>query len=62
MIKKVFRGSEWRKWDFHIHTPFSFTHQFEGNFSDESSESFQKDFDNYVKKLFTKAIEIILWQ
>jgi ABC-type cobalamin/Fe3+-siderophores transport system ATPase subunit len=57
MIKKVFRGSEWRKWDFHIHTPFSFTHEFEGDFSDESSENFQKDFDNYVKKLFTKAIE-----
>jgi|LSQX01.3.fsa_nt_gb ABC-type cobalamin/Fe3+-siderophores transport system ATPase subunit len=57
MIKNVFRGSEWRKWDFHIHTPFSFTHQFEGNFSNEESHEFQEGFDDYVKTIFIKAIE-----
>ena len=39
-------GSEWRKWDLHVHTPFSFLNNQFGN-----------DFDNYVKKLFKKAIE-----
>ncbi|PZR29086.1 MAG: hypothetical protein DI535_03470 [Citrobacter freundii] len=40
------RGSIWRKCDFHIHTPLS---ALENNFT--------KDFDAYVKELFTKAIE-----
>jgi ABC-type cobalamin/Fe3+-siderophores transport system ATPase subunit len=57
MINGTFRGSEWRKWDFHIHTPFSFTHHFEGNYSNETSSEFQKSYDNYVKTLFSKAIE-----
>lgn len=39
-------GSEWRKWDLHVHTPFSYLNNQFGN-----------DFDNYVKKLFKKAIE-----
>lgn len=40
------RGSEWRKWDFHIHTPASVL-----------NNQFGDDWDNYVKKLFKKAIE-----
>jgi HD superfamily phosphohydrolase YqeK len=40
------RGSEWRKWDLHVHTPFSYL-----------NNQFGDDFDNYVKKLFKKAIE-----
>ena len=40
------RGSEWNKWDLHIHTPFSYLHSNYGN-----------DWDNYVKKLFLKAIK-----
>ena len=40
------RGSEWRRWDLHVHTPFSYL-----------NNQFGDDFDIYVKKLFTKAIE-----
>lgn len=39
------RGSEWRKWDLHIHTP-------------ESGMNNQyTNWDNFVKSLFNKAIE-----
>lgn len=40
------KGSEWRKWDLHVHTPFSYLNQ-----------EFGDDFDNYVKQLFKKALE-----
>ncbi|MFA5426952.1 MAG: hypothetical protein WC279_01945 [Sulfurimonas sp.] len=40
------RGSEWRRWDLHVHTPYSYL-----------NNQFGDDFDNYVKQLFTKAIE-----
>jgi len=40
------RGSVWRKWDLQIHTPFSYL-----------NNQFGSNFDNYVKKLFKKAIE-----
>ncbi|MCT3944942.1 gamma-glutamylcyclotransferase [Elizabethkingia anophelis] len=40
------KGSEWRKWDLHVHTPFSILNNGFGN-----------DWDVYVKKLFTKALE-----
>ncbi len=40
------RGSEWRKWDLHVHTPCSYL-----------NNQFGSDFDNYVRQLFTKAIE-----
>lgn len=40
------RGSEWRKWDLHVHTPESILNNHFGN-----------DWDTYVKKLFTEAIE-----
>lgn len=40
------RGSEWRKWDLQIHTPFSYL-----------NNGFGADWDTYVKNLFTKAIE-----
>ncbi len=39
------RGSIWRKWDFHVHTPFSVL-----------NNGFGEDFDIYVKKLFKTAI------
>jgi len=41
------RGSIWRKWDLQIHTPYSYLHNEFGN-----------DFDNYVKKLFKKALDL----
>jgi len=40
------KGSEWRKWDLHVHTPFSYLNCEFGN-----------NFDEYVKQLFKKALE-----
>jgi len=36
------RGSEWRKWDLHIHTPFSHTAEYPGTTEDEKWENFIK--------------------
>lgn len=48
-------GSLWRKWDFHVHTPYSLlNNNFGFNPFDESSEA---NFDIYVKELFTRAIQ-----
>ena len=40
------KGSEWRKWDLQVHTPFSYL-----------DNQFGDDFDNYVRQLFKKALE-----
>ena len=40
------RGSEWRKWDLQVHTPFS-----------SLNNSFSEDFDVYAKTLLESAIE-----
>lgn len=40
------RGSEWRKWDLQVHTPFS-----------ALNNGFGDDFDRYAKRLFEKAVE-----
>lgn len=52
------RGSVWNKWDFHVHTPYSVLHN-EYGFSliQGDYENEEKKFDEYVYKLFTKAIE-----
>ncbi len=51
------KGSTWNKWDFHVHTPYSILNNEYG--FDPFEESNGTDlFDNYVVKLFTKAIEI----
>ncbi len=43
------RGSEWHKWDLHVHTPASgLNNQFGGDTEDA--------WDRYVKTLFTTAI------
>ncbi|MCX5782141.1 MAG: hypothetical protein NT145_05505 [Elusimicrobia bacterium] len=40
------KGSEWRRWDFHVHTPASaFAHSFGDNW------------DNYVEKLIDALIK-----
>jgi ABC-type Mn2+/Zn2+ transport system ATPase subunit/uncharacterized membrane-anchored protein YhcB (DUF1043 family) len=45
------KGSEWCKWDLHVHTPYSYLNN---EFGDpENSDTW----DNYVKTLFNKAIE-----
>ncbi len=45
MSNKNTRGSEWRKWDLHVHTP-------ESGMANEFS-----NWDSYVKALFSKAIK-----
>ena len=45
------RGSEWRKWDLHVHTPFSYLNNQFGSPEDTDT------WDNYVRILFNKAIE-----
>lgn len=40
------RGSEWRKWDLQVHTPFS-----------ALNNGFGSDFDTYVKTLLIQAVE-----
>lgn len=44
-VYAVLRGSEWRRWDLHIHTPFS-----------ELNNQFCSEWDVYVKTLLNKAI------
>src|SRR5688500_14783280 len=43
-IPKFPRGSEWRRWDLHVHSPDSVLEQHFGD-----------DFDAYAKALFTEA-------
>ncbi len=51
-------GSTWGKWDFHVHTPYSIlNNQFGFNPFDPEDNYHEKDFDQYVIALFTKAIE-----
>lgn len=45
-------GSEWRKWDLHVHTPFSILNNQFG-----LRPEVAQDFDEYVVKLFTAAVE-----
>ncbi len=40
------KGSEWKKWDLHVHTPYSYL-----------NNQFGDNFDEYVKKLFLEAIK-----
>ena len=52
------RGSEWRKWDFQVHTPYSILHnKYKFDPNDEIEDDCQDPFDNYVKILFEKAID-----
>lgn len=47
------KWSEWRKWDLHIHTPFSIL-----------NNNFGTDFDKYVQELFKNAISkgiAVIW-
>ena len=43
------RGSEWRRWDLHIHTPETAKNdQFEGATSKEKWDKFYEDFNSYI--------------
>ena len=50
------RGSVWRKWDFHVHTPYSILNNNYGvnPYEEQWNEA---QFDAYVVALFTKAVE-----
>ena len=50
------RGSIWRRWDFHIHTPYSELNNQFGIDPNEESDV-ERSFDKYVRLLFEKAIE-----
>jgi ribosomal protein S7 len=50
-------GSMWRKWDFHVHTPYSILNNNYGFNPFEMDESkLEVAFDDFVKKLFTEAV------
>ncbi|MBP3625156.1 MAG: hypothetical protein J6J05_04900, partial [Peptococcaceae bacterium] len=49
-------GSEWHKWDFHVHTPYSILNN-EYGFNPFELDNDEDAFDNYVQQLFTKAVE-----
>lgn len=51
-MKKFERGSLWRKWDLHIHTPKSV---FNNGFLKSGTE--EENFDKYIYELFTRAID-----
>lgn len=54
-------GSQWRKWDFHVHTPYSIlNNEFKRDRCTLQADN-QEDFDWYVTQLFTKAVEKDIW-
>ena len=50
------RGSLWNRWDFHVHTPYSLLNNGYG-FDPNAVTTMPDPFDEYVKILFTKAVE-----
>ena len=51
-------GSVWRKWDFHVHTPYSILNNNYGfNPFEISGTDLEIAFDDFFKQLFTKAVE-----
>lgn len=51
-------GSIWKKWDFHVHTPYSILNNRFGFDPFDPEDNFHEtEFDQYVITLFTKAIE-----
>ena len=53
---KFLRGSEWRCWDLHIHTPFSHTSEYAGTTEDEKWNNFFEQLELISEK--TKVIGI----
>ncbi len=46
------RGSEWRKWDLHVHTPASIVNHYSKNSNDDDVwESYIKDLENLPKDI-----------
>lgn len=51
------KGSEWNKWDFHIHTPYSVLNNQFNIQADENNCITTDDFDEYFVRLIEKAIQ-----
>ena len=45
------RGSEWRKWDLHIHTPASFQHEFKFLSEEEKKKYENNIWNKYIDEL-----------
>ena len=45
MAARYPRGSEWRKWDLHVHTPVSLVNNYEGSNLDEKWDWFIRDIE-----------------
>lgn len=61
-MKNYLRGSEWRRWDLHIHTPGTQKNdQFEGRTLEEKWDKYYSDIENYVGDGLdkSKAISVI---
>lgn len=51
-------GSIWRKWDFHVHTPYSILNNNYGfNPFEIGEDELEASFDNFFKRLFIEAVE-----
>lgn len=51
------RGSTWNRWDFHVHTPYSILNNQFGFDPDPEWKTDIAEFDEYVRTLFTKAVD-----
>lgn len=45
------RGSKWRKWDLHVHTPASIIQSFKANGNDDIWETYIKDIENLPEEI-----------
>ncbi|WP_294314765.1 TrlF family AAA-like ATPase [uncultured Chryseobacterium sp.] len=54
------RGSEWRKWDLHVHTPYSIYQRF-GNNDEETWEKYMLDLENLSKDFAVLGINDYLF-
>ena len=54
---RIERGSTWNRWDFHVHTPYSILNNQFGFNPDPEWKTDIAEFDEYVRILFTKAVQ-----
>ncbi|MFA6495032.1 MAG: AAA family ATPase [Candidatus Paceibacterota bacterium] len=59
--QKYNRGSEWSKWDLHVHTPFSHTSEYAGATEEEKWESFIKGLEALPKDIKVVGINDYLF-
>jgi hypothetical protein len=55
------RGSEWRKWDLHIHTPMSIYQQYGGNDNAETWKQYIQDLENLPEEFSVLGINDYLF-